>query len=371
MVTKTKASNKDLFDDVINNGLCTLCGACSGGCPYVTPYKGRMALLDNCVLPEGQCYEYCPRTYTDLNALSQKLFSNNYDSQELGHFTEILVARSTDPDTRAKAQYGGTVTALLDTALTEKIIDAAVLSKMSDDKTPQAVLVSNKKELLKCTGSNYMACPNVFAYNSQSKESKAKIAVVTTPCQGMAMAKMRTNAPRNRVSIENVKLVIGLFCTWALAPDEFHAFLEKSLKLSGVIKFDIPPPPANRFDAYTDKGKTSFPLEDIRKFIMPGCIMCTDMTSEFADVSVGAVEGLEGWNTVIIRSKAGADIVNIAKSRGKLETNKLRPENLAHLKEAAMIKKKRALTNIINKSGSKKNLLYLGMPQSVVDKILG
>ncbi len=370
MVTKTKASNKDLFDDVINNGLCTLCGACSGGCPYILPYKGRIALLDNCVLPEGQCYEYCPRTYTDLDALSRKLFENPYSSNELGHFKEIFIARSTNPVIRTKAQYGGTVTALLETAMEAKIIDAAVLSKMSENKTPQAVLVKNKKDLLKCAGSNYMVCPNIFAYNNQPKDSKTKVAVVTTPCQGMAIAKMKANAPRNRVNIDNVKLVIGLFCTWALSPDEFHSYLEKSLKLSGVIKFDIPPPPANRFDAYTAKGKTSFPLEDIRKFIMPGCSMCADMTSEFADISVGAVEGLEGWNTVIVRSKAGDDLLRIARAKGKLETDKLRPENLAHLKEAAMIKKKRALNNIINKTGSKKDLLYLGMPQSVVDKIL-
>jgi coenzyme F420 hydrogenase subunit beta len=371
MVTRTKASNKDLFDDVINNGMCTLCGACSGACPYMVPYRGKIVLVDNCVLTEGQCYEYCPRTYTDFDALSQKLFSAPYDSQELGHVLEVIVARSTDEDIRAKAQYGGTVTALLETAISEKLIDGAILSRMAEDKTPEAVFVKNKKELLKCAGSNYMACPSLKELNSQPKDSKSRLAVVTTPCQGMAIAKMKATAPRNRFNIDNVKLVIGLFCTWALSPDEFHAYLEKSLKLSGVTKFDIPPPPANRFDSYTKKDKTSFPLDDIRKFIMPGCALCTDMTSEFADVSVGAVEGLEGWNTVIVRTKAGADMIDLAKAKGKLETAKLKPENLAHLKEAALIKKKRALNNIINKSGSKNNLLYLGMPQSVVDKFLG
>ncbi len=29
---------------------------------------------------------------------------------------------------------------------------------------------------------------------------------------------------------------------------------------------------------------------------MPACAYCLDMTYEFADISVGSVEGIEGWN---------------------------------------------------------------------------
>lgn len=73
MDTKVSGS-KELFNEVIDTGLCALCGACVGGCPYLVPYKGRIVLLDNCTLSEGQCYQYCPRTYTDMNAISQQIF---------------------------------------------------------------------------------------------------------------------------------------------------------------------------------------------------------------------------------------------------------------------------------------------------------
>lgn len=190
------------------------------------------------------------------------------------------------------------------------------------------------------------------------------------PCQVLAISKMKIEPPQNRFSINNVKLVIGLFCTWALSPDGFHQFLREKLDLPGVTKFDIPPPPANRFDAYTPSGKVSFPLDQIRQFTMPACAYCLDMTSEFADISVGSVEGIEGWNTVIIRTDAGAELMETARAKGKLETANLSPENLSHLKEAALLKKKRALQEIINRSGDKKNLLYIGLSPSLVDKLL-
>ena len=94
------------------------------------------------------------------------------------------------------------------------------------------------------------------------------------------------------------------------------------------------------------------------------------MTAEFADVSVGSVEGIEGWNTVIVRTEAGAGIMERAKASGKLETAALPAENLAHLKEAARLKKVRALKEITERTGSKSDLLYLGLSAGVVDRLL-
>lgn len=369
MDTKVSGS-KELFNEVIDTGLCALCGACVGGCPYLVPYKGRIVLLDNCTLSEGQCYQYCPRTYTDMNAISQQIFGTPYSEDEVGTTKEVLMARSTDAHIRERAQYGGTVTTLLSLALAKGLIDGAILAKVSDDKIPSAFLAQSMEEILQCAGSSYMACPILEAYNHIPKDNNHKLGIVTMPCQILAISKMKKEPPQNRFSINNVKLVIGLFCTWALSPERFYQFLRENLDLPTVTKFDIPPPPANRFDAYTPSGKVSFSLDQIRQFTLPTCAYCLDMTSEFADVSVGSVEGIEGWNTVIVRTDAGAELMEMAKAEGKLETDTLPPQNLAHLKEAALLKKKRALKEIIKRSGDKKNLLYLGLSESMVDKLL-
>ena len=167
------------------------------------------------------------------------------------------------------------------------------------------------------------------------------------------MTKMKKDPPVNRVNVSNIKLVIGLFCTWALAPDKFHQFLKENTDLPHVKKFDIPPPPANRFDVYTESGKISFPLEQIKKFIMPGCTYCHDMTAEFADISIGSVEGTEGWNTVIIRTPTGSELIKTVVAKGKLETKSCL-WRVAHLKEAALRKKKRALGEIVKRAAIRK-----------------
>lgn len=369
MNVRVKGS-KELFDEVIDKGLCTLCGACTGGCPYLVSHRGRVVLLDNCTLTEGQCYKYCPRTYTDMDAISQRVFGAPYGEGELGTAKEVLMARSTDASIRQRAQYGGAVTALLALALEEGFIDSAILTRTSDDKTPVAFVARSAEEVLGSSGSNYMACPVLQAYNHLPKDENRSLGIVAMPCQALALAKMKTEPPENRISVDSVKLVIGLFCTWALSPDGFHHFLKENLDLSQVRKFDIPPPPANRFDAYAQSGTISFPLERIRKFTMPTCAYCLDMTSEFSDISVGSVEGIEGWNTVVIRTHAGAKLMEMARAKGKLETDNMPAQNLAHLKEASLLKKKRALKEMVNRSGNRNDLLYVGLPQTLIDRLL-
>jgi len=370
MAIKVKGC-QDLVTEVIETRLCALCGACTGNCPYLAYHNGRVALLDNCTrTDEAQCYEYCPRTYIDMDAISQKIFGTPYGDNEIGTVKEVLMARATDAVVKKKAQYGGVVTALLSLALAEGLIDGAILTKTSDDKTPAPFLAKSADDVLQCAGSSYMACPVLGRYNQIPKEDSSKLGIVAMPCQVLSLTKMKTVPPENRVSIDNVKLVIGLFCTWALSPDKFYRFLKENLDLVKVKKFDIPPPPANRFDVYTASSTISFPLEQIRKFTMPTCAYCLDMTSEFADISVGSVEGTEGWNTVIVRTDAGANLMERARKKGKLQIDKLLASNLEHLKEAALLKKKRALTEIIKSSGDKNNLLYLGLSPQLTKKLL-
>ena len=371
MAVAAKKGCRELVTEVIESGLCTLCGACTGSCPYLTYYRGRITQLDNCSrTEEARCYDYCPRTYIDMDAISRAIFGAPYTESEIGNVKEVFIARATDQIIKKKGQYGSTVTALLSLAMSEGFVNNAVLTKTSDDKTASPFLAQNLDDVLGCAGSSYMACPILGKYNELPKESDDKIAIVATPCQVLSLAKMKAEPPVNRVRIDNVKLVIGLFCTWALSPDTFHRFLKENLDLAKVKKFDIPPPPANRFDAYTLKGITSFPLEQIRTFTMPTCAYCIDMTSEFADVSVGSVEGMEGWNTIIVRTDAGTALVELAKKKGTLEVDRLPSSNLEHLKEAALLKKKRALKEIIKRSGNKNDLLYLGLAPQISDKLL-
>jgi glutamate synthase (NADPH/NADH) small chain len=66
-----------------------------------------------------------------------------------------------------------------------------------------------------------------------------------------------------------------------------------------------------------DKGKIiiydqesnifKIPIKRIKKYGRCGCFFCDDLTSEFADISVGSIGSEPGWSTVIIRTKKGAE----------------------------------------------------------------
>lgn len=369
MVVETKGS-KQLLEEVVGGGLCVLCGACAGGCPYLVSYKGRIAILDNCTLSEGQCYQYCPRTYIDLDAVSQKIFGARLSEDEFGVVRDMFLARSAEPKIRERGQDGGTVTTLLTVALEAGIIDGAIVSKMSDDKTPAGFVARNREELLQSSGNSYEPSPVLEALNRLPKDSDEKLGIVGVPCQILALAKMRTYQPRNRVNIDNVKLVIGLFCGWSLA-NGFHRFLQENFDLSQVVKFDIPHHPGHTFDVYTKSGLKSIELDDIREYINPACSYCWDMTSEFADISVGSGRAaFRGWNTVIVRTTAGAELVDTAKKKGALETQPIPEESITNLKRASLNKKKRALESIVEKTGDRNDLLYLGIAKSLADKLL-
>jgi coenzyme F420 hydrogenase subunit beta len=359
-----------LQDEVRAHKLCTLCGACSGMCPYHVPYRGRMVTLDDCTLAQGRCYAFCPRTPVDLNLLSLTLFGLPYQAEPLGTVQEVLTARAADSPLRSRAQYGGTVSALVTFALRTGLIDTAVLTDSDDGMLPTGTAVRDEAGVLACAGSNFVASPTLETFNREAAGDAQRIGVVATPCQALALAKMRASPLENRNNIDKLKLVIGLFCTWALQYRDFARFLGERVPLDQIAKLDIPPPPANVFEVYTDSTRVTIPLDQVRAFIHPTCNVCIDMTAEFADVSVGAAEGIEGWNTLIVRSDAGAKLVEAARAGGALEVAPLPDASLEHLKEAALLKKRRGLSNIVETTGSKEDLLYLEASREALRALL-
>jgi coenzyme F420 hydrogenase subunit beta len=222
---------------------------------------------------------------------------------------------------------------------------------------PNSVLVEESSQALGCAGSNYIASATLARMNEATKQGKDSLGLVGIPCQVLALRKMQF--AKHDTGANGVKLVIGLFCTWALSYKGFSEFLRGKVDLSQVKRIDIPPPPANVMMVETAAGDIRFSLDEVRKFIKPTCGVCYDMTSEFADISVGMVEGIEDWNTLIVRNPRGKRFIDKAKKAGVINTMPLEKTRLEHLKKASSIKKKRAVDAIQKRTNDKKNLLYL------------
>ncbi len=357
-----------LLDRVVSQDLCTLCGACGSLCPYLRSFGGRMVRLNPCELDEGRCFAYCPRTEIDLNRVHRAVFGRDYQDLALGPYRRVLAARDTQDEIREKAQSGGTVSALVSFALETGIIDGAVLTRRGEGFLPQGQVVRDREGVLACAGSSYVASPTLEAFNREPWGANEKIGIVGTPCQVLAVANMRASSLEKKTPIDQVRLVIGLFCTWALSNEPFLAYLKTRVDVSRIQKLDITPPPERLLKVITDAETIDIPLDEVRPSVCTTCGVCLDMTSELSDLSVGTVEGLNGWNTVIVRSERGEALVERCEREGAIEVQVLPEENLRHLKDASLLKKRRALEALKQRGELEGG--YVKLSADLVQKIL-
>jgi coenzyme F420 hydrogenase subunit beta len=199
-------------------------------------------------------------------------------------------------------------------------------------------------------------------------KEKEQIGIVGLPCQVLALARMKTSKLEKKTPIDQVNLVIGLFCTWALDYKPFMAFLHQRVGSRSIKKLNITPPPERILEVTAGGELYQIPVDDIRPFIRPSCKVCLDMTSELSDISVGTVEGKEGWNTVIVRTAKGEDLLTRAKKAGVIEIRPLTKSNLSHLKEASLLKKRRALDALHEKEGIEKT--YFTLSDNLIKRII-
>ncbi len=362
----------ELLEDVHKRELCIGCGACVDLCPYFKNYKGKTSQLFPCTLEQGRCFAYCPKAEVDLNELTHKIWCVDYDGSPLGPYRKVLASRAGRQMGKGAFQAGGTVTALMAFALKNRLIDAAALTDR-DGLTPIPSLITEWKKVAGCASSKFMASPTLSALNTGMRAGYNRLGVVGTPCQMTAVAQMRSNPLEREEHEVPVSLSVGLFCNWSVDTRQLINLLAQRLKISEIRGMDIPPPPAGIMALETDNGRVEVSLSEIKPLIPHTCYICPDMTAEFADLSAGMFEGRPGWNTLIVRSEAGDEIVQQAGKEGFIETEDFPEENLKHLSKAAAEKKERSLRTLIrrgliNNQGDERAAVRI--PQEVVDKIL-
>lgn len=332
---------KELLEDVFQKALCVGCGACMEICPYIGSHKGKTAVLFPCDLARGRCYAHCPKAEVDLDFLSQRWWGRAYEGNPLGHHLLVLKARAGEKAPAGLFQAGGTVSSLIAFALHRRLLDAAVLTDR-EALVPLPRIVTRMGEVASCATSKYTAAPTLSAFNRALREGYEKIGVVGTPCQATALAQIRSN-PTDRPEFKDpAALSIGLFCTWAVETRDLLRRLSTQPDLRKIRKMDIPPPPAEILVIETDEERVEISLAEIRPMVPRGCSVCPDMTAEWADLSVGVLEGNSRWNTLIIRTELGKELVERASQDGWLLTGQIPEKDLEHLRFAAANKKKRA-----------------------------
>jgi len=251
----------------------------------------------------------------------------------LGNYEAIYFARATDESIRSRGQYGGVVTALSIFALETGILDCALMTGGNYTQA-KPFIAADAGDMLACAGSKYTAAPNLSLFQEALKKGYQHIGVVGRPCQSTAARKMQQAA---EIKGEKISLIIGLFCMGSFSPDFYQLIKDK--KLDGYEKMDIPG------DIKFARGnkETYLPFDEMREYVRDSCHICYDPLSELADLSVGSTEYDYGWNTLIMRTTKGSNLVKDAAARDVIELKEYPGDRLPLLKKAVFNKKKRVL----------------------------
>jgi coenzyme F420 hydrogenase subunit beta len=338
---------KELQSDVLQKNLCAGCGACVSLCPYFKTHRGRTAAMFQCTRESGRCNAYCPKTGVDLDRLSATVFSGTYPGDAIGNFKAIYASQKGSSAGEGNVQNGGTVSALMKFALKSGAIDSAILTgRKGAVSVPE--IVTDPEKVFSYASSKYSTSPVVAGFNRAVQNGFKKIGFVGTPCAVTAMAKIKSNPTELADFSDKAGIVVGLFCTWALDTSGFEKTLKDKLDLDSLRRVDIPPPPADVMTFTNSHKDVVLPLAEIRPSIPLACAYCHDMTAEFADISVGALEleGEKNRNVIIVRTARGEKLVKDAVDAGYLVTSPLPAGVLDGLSKASMNKKVRAFTRL-------------------------
>jgi coenzyme F420-reducing hydrogenase beta subunit len=277
------------------------------------------------------------------------------------------MSRSRKQAVRKRGQYGATVTTLLLYALETGRIDSALLTRWSLEGDPllaRPFLAKTQEEILDGAGSKYTACPSMKLLN-QSVNQVQRLAMVGRPCQVIAIRK-RMQIEDPTFPREKIALIIGLFCMWSLSYQRLHKYLKIHLKGKRIKKIDIP---KGRFLVTCGSKRLEFPHDEIRALSRETCLRCLDFTAELADISVGSTEWKTGWNTLIIRSEPGRELVDGACREGWIEIQPFPEGKRKILRDASRTKKLKVLELLEHEEQEKGIRSYLHIDELEKEKI--
>ncbi|MFX0069814.1 MAG: Coenzyme F420 hydrogenase/dehydrogenase, beta subunit C-terminal domain [Candidatus Hermodarchaeota archaeon] len=311
---------------VFDAGVCCQCGWCSAICP-VNALKvdaDMLELDDDICMKCGLCFTVCPRSFSidQANMAIKKLDTKLNWSDKIGAYVNTYTGSTKKDEIKKVRQDGGIVTSLLEYLLKNKLVDAIIAVQHSKDLwKPEPVIIDDVKDLYKTGGTKYANSPSL-AILEQAKKYE-KVAFVGVPCMMKALEK-GTLYPSGLPFFKNIKYRIGLFCMESfpyegiikLAKEQFNKDINELTKMNiGGGKFIINIKSGEQLDV---------PLADVQKYARESCHFCEDLTSDYADISIGSIGSQDGWSSVITRSQEADEIYNDAIKEGLIESKSLK-----------------------------------------------
>lgn len=317
------------FDDlkaaVVDQDLCTACGACEISCPLDlldVDERSSISDMEACV-DCGICLENCHRFRFDEDRAATRLTGDDTDA---GKIVEKYHASATDERIQEVCQDGGVVSALLKSLLESGDVESAITVFEDEDRPwkADARVVTTFEEVLESAGSKYTIDGTLKRLPEGA--DLGNTAIVTLPCQAQSLAEARERRLRNGLN-GDIGPVITIFCMEAFDHDLLAEFIEDEfgLPLDEVAKMDI----ANGDFIVTDTGgeQHNVSVGECDPIVRPSCKVCHDLTGEYSDISVGNIGSPDGSSTVLTRTPLGERVYHDAVDRGELDGDLLENAN--------------------------------------------
>ncbi|NNE73997.1 MAG: oxidoreductase [Acidimicrobiales bacterium] len=330
---------KELYEEVIDTGLCTGCAGCVISCPHdVIGYKHEPGQYKPFHLEEelgiadcghGQkgctsCTRACPRFRSWESEADEHLFGRTRNDDEMaGIYDTILLTRASDDFVYETGQDGGLVSAILIWCLENNIIDGALVSGVESEDGGEGgwkavpMVATNKDEVLSGAGSRYTYSANTIAFNDAKDKGLENLALVGMSCQ-TSIAPVMWHRKIGKVS-KPIKLNIGLLCSKSFDDALFDELFEVKygLRSEDIAKMNI----KGVFQIWMKNGDYhEINLKECHAWTREGCNHCPDFAAEHADISTGGIGELTDWTLTIVRTELGAAIINAMVADGVIDT---------------------------------------------------
>jgi coenzyme F420-reducing hydrogenase beta subunit len=245
----------------------------------------------------------------------------------LGDYSACFLGRATCMTTRAGGASGGVTTALLCQAISDGLVDRAVVS--GGDSLHPVPVATDRLGVTESQGSVYVEHPTPPAYTATlCKDGDHRFAVVGLPCQIRALKALEA---KSAVLREAIALHVGLFCSHSVERMGVVLLLEAM----GVdpdeiesVRYRAKMPATGRTGLYVKTPTKEYfvPLSRYWSrylnflFIPRKCWACKDLTNEEADISLGDAWGIDDHcNVILPRTVIGEEILRIAMLANQVE----------------------------------------------------
>ncbi|MDN5929746.1 MAG: Coenzyme F420 hydrogenase/dehydrogenase, beta subunit C-terminal domain [Pseudonocardia sp.] len=337
---------------MLDRELCTTCGACQLACPpAVIGFDGLTPVLtvegwtDADCGTCSDCVDVCPGADPHTPQTEQRLFGRTRTVAErwTGIYAEVMAGHSPVPDVFEASASGGSITALMQSALTTEHAQVVLTMGRSASEPWRAAptLVRDPSELTETAQSTYQLAPYLGALRPVMEQNpRARVAMTGVACHIQAVRKLQAmDTPAGRWAFGRVVLLVEPACSSSTRPDGTAAVITEraGVAVTDVTRLryregDYPGEIAIRTrDGEDHRVPFWQAVRDLASHKTYRCLSCGDWVSGLADVSVSdgdpnifaaSTDGTDigKHGRVFIRTTVGAAAVTAAREAGLLAT---------------------------------------------------